>query len=154
MQQAVICRSLLDVSEKNLYPKGGILRKVSSVFISLIQSTPLKGLCFGNTENRANFPLPASPIQKECAEDLDMIWIKMIMSLPALNSRKQSTPSSSAVPGNICFYSSLNTRLFSKSPEADRSLRFLKLSQQSSMLSRHFRHSCMPSKIVSCPPEF
>lgn len=73
MQQAVICRSLLDVSEKNLYPKGGILRKVSSVFISLIQSTPLKGLCFGNTENRANFPLPASPIQKECAEDLDMI---------------------------------------------------------------------------------
>lgn len=54
--------------------------------------------------------------------------------MPALNSRERNTASSSALAGNICFYSSLNTRLFPKSQEADRLLRFLNLSQQSSRL--------------------
>lgn len=63
-----------------------------------------------------------------------MIWIKRILPLPALNSRKWDTASSSALAGSICFYSSLNTRLFPKSQEVDRSLRFLSLSQQRSRL--------------------
>lgn len=63
-----------------------------------------------------------------------MIWIKRILPLPALNSRKWDTASSSALAGNICFYSSLNTRLFPKSQEVDRSLKFLSLSQQRSRL--------------------
>lgn len=53
-----------------------------------VKITTDKALLWKNMENRANFPLPASPIHKECAENLDMMQIKIIMSLPALNSRK------------------------------------------------------------------
>lgn len=99
-----------------------------------VKNTTERTLFWKHIKTRANFPLPASPIQKECAEDLDMIWIKRILSLPALNSRKWNTASSSALAGNICFYSSLNTRLFPKSQEVDCLLRFLNLSQQSGRL--------------------
>lgn len=95
---------------------------------------------------RANFPLPASPIQKECEEDLDMIWIKRLLFLPALNSRKWNTSSSSVLAGNICFYSSLNTRLFPKSQEVDHLLRILNPSQQSSRL-----YTGMSCALVSHP---
>lgn len=63
-----------------------------------------------------------------------MIWIERLPSLPDLNSRKWNTASSSALAGNIWFYSSLNARLFPKSQEIDHSLRFLNLSQQSSRI--------------------
>lgn len=76
-----------------------------------------------------------------------MIWIKRILPSPALNSRKWDTASSSALAGNICFYSSLNTRLFPKSQEVDRSLKFLSLSQRRSRLYAGI------SSVLACHPK-
>lgn len=68
-----------------------------------VKNTTNKALLWKHMKNRANFPLLASPIHKECAENLDMMQIKMVMSLPALNSRKWSTLSSSAIPATFAF---------------------------------------------------